>query len=225
MLRTPITVTAAAAALALLTACGPVHMGAAATVGSSGIPASTLNSEVSSLNQALAAAHGRVRRQFPAARTAQVVLSWLVQLRVRDQLALRRHITVTRAEGQQALAAVEAQASQAGQGSKVPFAELAAAAGLPPDQLAAYGRYRAIGEKLVNQLDHHTLPSSQAGLQALNRELGMLQCRAAKSLDIQINPQFGQFSYTQLSVVPGGSALSAPEGGRAGQGAQPGPAC
>ena len=222
MLRTPITVTAAAAALALLTACGPVQMGAAATLGDSGISASALSSEVHNLDQAVQASHGRIQLQFPAARTPQAVLSWLVRFRVQDRLAARRGITVvTPADVQAALRQAEAQARQSG----VTFTDLAAANGLPPDLLPAYGRYRAIGAKLVDQLDRGTLPSSQAGLQALSRELGTLSCRAAKSLNVQINPQFGQFSYTQLSVVPGASTLSAPEGGKAGQGAQPGAAC
>ncbi len=222
MLRTPITVTAAAAALALLTACGPVQMGAAATVGNSGISASTLTSEVQNLNQAIQASHGRIQLQFPAARTPQAVLSWLVRFRVQDRLAARRGITgVTPADVQAALRQAQAQARQSG----VTFAALAAANGLPPDLLPAYGRYRAIGTKLVDQLDQGTLPSSQAGLQALSRELTTLSCRAAKSLNVQINPQFGQFSYAQQTVVPGASMLSAPEGGKAGQGAQPGAAC
>ena len=221
MLRTPITVTAAAAALALLTACGPVQMGAAATVGSTGISASTLNSEVKNLDQAIAASHGRIQLQFPAARTPQAVLSWLIRFQVQDRLAARRHITVTRADTQLALRQASAQARQSG----VTFAALAAANGLPPDLLNAYGRYRAIGNKLVSQLDQGNLPTSQAGLQALGKEFGTLQCRAAKSLNLQVNPQFGQLSYTQLTVVPAASALSAPEGGRAGQGAQPAPAC
>jgi hypothetical protein len=222
VLRTPITVTAAAAALALLTACGPVQMGAAATVGSTGISATTLNSEVKNLDQAIAASHGRIQLQFPAARTPQAVLSWLIRFQVQDRLAARRHITVvTRADIQKALREASAQARQSG----VTFAALAAANGLPPDLLNAYGRYRAIGNKLVGQLDQGSLPTSQSGLQALSKEFGTLQCRAAKSLNIQVNPQFGQLSYTQLAVVPAASALSAPEGGRAGQGAQPGPAC
>ncbi len=222
MLRIPITVTAAVAGLALLTACGPVHMGAAATAGSSGISASTLSSEVHSLDQTIQDSQGRIQPQFPAARTPQVVLSWLVRFRVQDRLAVRRGIkVVTPAQVQTALRQAEAQARQSG----MTFTALAAANGLPPDLLPAYGRYRAIGTKLVNQLDHHSLPTSQAGLQALSRELGTLSCRAAKSLNVQVNPQFGQFNYTQQTVLPATSALSAPEGGRAGQGAQPGAAC
>jgi hypothetical protein len=222
VLRTPITVTAAAAALALLTACGPVQMGAAATAGNAGISAATLSSEVHNLNQAIAASHGRVQLQFPASREPQAVLSWLLRFRVQDQLAVRRGIRVTPAESQQALRQAEAQARQS---NGVPFTALAAANGLPPDLLPAYGRYAAIGNKLVSQLDHHKLPASQTALQALSRELSTLSCRAARSLNVKVNPQFGQFSYTQQTVVPGASALSAPEGGKPAQGAQPGAAC
>lgn len=222
MLRISITAAAAVAALALLTACGgTVQMGSAAIVGSNGISASTLNSEVANLNAAYQAAHGRIRYQFPPARVPQQVLSWLVRFRVRDQLAVRRGITVTPAESEQALAAARAQARQSG----ASLTDLAVANGLPPDLLPALGRYQAIETKLVRQLDGGKLPSSQAALQALGREFNLVQCRAAKSLSIRINPQYGQLSYAQLAVVPSASTLSAPAGVRASQPSQPAPAC
>ena len=221
MLRTPITVAAAAAALAVLTACGgPVQMGAAAIAGNSGISATTLSDEVASLTAAQQASHGAVQFQFPASRVPQQVLSWLVRFRVRDQLAARRGITVPPGEAQRALAAAQAQARQSG----VSLRDLAVANGLPPDMLPELGRYQAIEAEVVRQLDGGTMPSSQSGLQVLSREFNRQQCLAAKSLHITINPQFGQLNYTQLAVVPAASTLSAPAGG-ARLPAQPGPAC
>lgn len=222
MHRIPIIAAAAGAALVLLTACGgTVQMGSAAIVGNSGISASTLNAQVSNLNAAYQAAHGRVRYQFPASRVPQQVLSWLVRFRVRDELAARRGITVTPAETQRALAAVRAQAAQSGASLR----DLAVANGLPPDLLPALGRYQAIQDKLVTQLDGGKLPSSQSGLQALGQQFNRLQCQAAKSLRIRVNPQYGQLNYTQLAVVPATSTLSAPAGVRAHQAPQPAPAC
>lgn len=222
MLRTPIIAAAGAAALALLTACGgTVQMGAVAIVGSHGISATTLNNEVANLNAAYQAAHGRVRYQFPAGRAPQQVLSWLVRFRVRDQLADRQGISVTTAESEQSLAAARSQAAQSG----ASLTDLAVANGLPPDLLPALGRYQAIENKLVDQLDGGTLPSSQAGLQTLSRQFNQAQCQAAKSLGIRVNPQYGQLNYTQLAVMPAASRLSAPAGMRASQAPHSAPAC
>ncbi len=221
MLRTSITATAAAAALAVLTACGPVQMGAAAITGSDGISASTLTSEVQNLTAAYQASHGRIQYQFPVSQVPQQVLSWLLRFRIRDEMAARRGITVTRAQAQQALAAAQAQARQSG----ATLTELAVANGLPPDMLPALGRYQAIQAKLVDQLDGGKLPTSQTALQALGAQFDREQCLAAKSLHIKVNPQFGQLDYAQLAVVPGGSALSAPAGVRPSPSAPAAPAC
>lgn len=221
MLRTPLIVTAAGAALALLTACGSVQMGAAATTSGNGIPTATLRSEVQNLNQAVQAGKGRIQLQFPASRMPQQVLSWLIRFRVRDEMAAHRGITVTRAQSQQALAQAQAQARQSG----TTLTNLAVANGLPPDLLPAFGRFQAIQNQLVNQLDGGKLPTSQAAQQTLGKQFTLIQCRAAKSLDIKVNPQYGQLNFTQLTVVPGATALSAPQGQQASQAPQPGPSC
>ncbi len=223
--RTPIiaiTAAAAAAAVTLLSACGPVQMGAAAVVGNSGITTSTLNNEVNSLNAAYQNAHGAIQYQFPASQAPQVVLSWLVRFRVRDQLAARHGITVTAGEAQRALAATAAQARQS---SNLPLSDLATANGLPPDMLPQLGRYQAIENALVQQLTGGKMPSSQAGLQALSQEFNRQQCLAAKSLHIQVNPQFGQLDYAQLAVAPLTSTLSLPAGARPSPSAAPSAAC
>jgi hypothetical protein len=222
VLRTSITATAAVAALALLSACGPVQMGQAAITGGSGIPTSTLNSEVSNLNAAYARAHGSIQYQFPASQVPQVVLSWLVRFQVRDQVAARRGITVTPAQAEQALAATAAQARQS---SNLPLSDIAVANGLAPDMLPRLGRYQAIENALVRQLDGGKMPASQAGLQALSQQFNRVQCRAAKSLNIRINPQFGQLDYTQLAVVPLASTLSLPGGAKPSPSASPAPSC
>jgi hypothetical protein len=85
--------------------------------------------------------------------------------------------------------------------------------GLPPDLLPELGRYEAIQAALVRKLDGGTLPASQSGLNALNQKFGALQCHAAKSLAIRVNPQFGRLDYNQLAVIPAALKLSAPQGG------------
>jgi hypothetical protein len=210
VLRTSITVTAGAlAALTALTACGTVQMGSAAIVGNEGISSSQLTNEVNNLQDAYQASHGRVQLQFPKSQTPQEVLSWLVRFRIREQMAARNGVTVTPADSQRARAAIAAQAQQ----SNVSLSDLAVANGLPPNLLPELGRYQALQSALVRKLDGGTLPTSQSGLSALSQKFATVQCRAAKSLAIKINPQFGRLDYNQLAIIPAATKLSAPPGG------------
>ena len=210
MLRTSIKVTAGIlAVLGGLTACGTVRMGQAAITGDQGISTATLTNEVNNLEAAYRASNGAVQLQFPLSQAPRQVLSWLVRFRIREEMAVRNGVTVTRADSQRARAAIEAQAQQ----SHVSLANLAVANGLPPDLLPELGRYQAIESALVRKLDGGRLPTSQSGLSALSQKFATVQCRAAKSLAIQVNPQFGRMDYGQLSIIPAELKLSAPQGG------------
>jgi hypothetical protein len=206
VLRTPITLTAAALAAALaLTACGNVQLGAAAVTHTSRIPTATVSAEVSNLDAAYKAHKAKVQLQFPVAQMPQQVLSWLLRFRVREQMAARNHLTITRAETQSALASASAQAKQSG----VTLTDLAVANGIPPDQINELGRYVAIQNQLLDRLDGGTLPTASAALQTLGTQFNTYQCRAAKSMGIRVNPQFGQLDYSQVSVVPAPAKLAA----------------
>jgi hypothetical protein len=210
VLRTSIKVTAGIlAVLGGLTACGTVRMGQAAITGDQGISTATLTNEVNNLEAAYRASNGAVQLQFPLSQAPRQVLSWLVRFRIREQMAVRNGVTVTRADSQRARAAIEAQAQQ----SHVSLANLAVANGLPPDLLLELGRYQAIQAALLRKLDGGTLPTQQSALQALSQQLNAIQCHAAKSLAIKVNPQFGRLDYGQLSIIPAESRLSAPQGG------------
>jgi len=88
VLRTSMKMAAAAlAAGAVLTACGPIKMGAAAVMTSQRISTSTLAAEVSNLNQGYLKYKGKITLQYPVSQMPQQVLGWLVRFRVRDQLA------------------------------------------------------------------------------------------------------------------------------------------
>jgi hypothetical protein len=195
--------------MAALAACGPVRMGSAAIVGDQGIPAATLAKEVTNLETAYKASRGAIQLQFPASQAPQQVLTWLVRFRIREQMAARNRITVSRADNQRALASIAAQARQ----NHVTLAQLAVANGLPPDLLPELGRYQAIELALVRKLDGGTLPTSPSALQNLSAKFDREQCQAAKSLAIRVNPQFGRVDYGQLTIVPAALTLSAPEGG------------
>jgi hypothetical protein len=210
VLRTSMKMAAAAlAAGAVLTACGPVKMGAAAVMTSQRISVSTLAGEVSNLNQGYLRYKGKVTLQFPASQMPQQVLGWLVRFRVRDQYAAAHGIKVTPAQVQAALAMIKSQAASSSPGTPVNLAELAVANGLPPDLLTALARYQAIETVAINRLDGGTLPASSAAQQALGVQFARAECLTAKGLDIKINPQFGALDYSQYSIVPAPLTLSA----------------
>ncbi len=198
-------IAAAAAATCALSACGPVRMGAAAISGGERITGTTLSDQVSNLERAYQAGKG-IQLQFPQARAPQQVLSWLLRFQIRDELAARNHLVVTTGESQRALSLLARQTGRTG----AAFVQLAVANGLAPDMLPDLGRYEAIQNDMFARLNGGTLPRTQARIQALSPEFGRRECVAAKSLNIQVNPQFGQLDYGTLSVIPASSPLSEP---------------
>ena len=209
MLRTPITLTAAATAAVLaLAGCGSVRLGAAAVTSTDRISSATVAAQVSNLNQAYNADKAKVQLQFPAAQKPQVVLSWLLRFKVREQMAHRYGINVTHQQVQAALDSATAQAKQSG----VTLTDLAVANGVPPDQIDELGRYIAIQNGVLARLDGGQLPTDQAALATLGNQFNTSQCRAAKSLGIQVNPQFGELDYRQILVVPAPDKLAATPG-------------
>jgi lambda repressor-like predicted transcriptional regulator len=210
--RTPITLAAATLAAAVaLTACGPLRMGAAAILDNNRISTATLTAEVSTLDAAYQADKAKIQLQFAASQAPQEVLSWLLRFRVQEHLAAREGITVTKAQTQQSLASLSAQAKQSG----ATLTDLAVANGVPPDQITELGRYQAIEDRLVQRLNGGKLPTSStssAVLQALSAKYDKAQCLAAKSLAIEVNPQFGRLNYSQLAVIAETNTLSAPQG-------------
>jgi SurA N-terminal domain len=208
--RTSIKLAAAVLAAGVaVAACGTVKMGAAAIVGNQRISATNLSGEVSNLSTGYRSYSSQITLQYPVSEMPQEVLAWLVRFQVRDRLAEREGITVTPAEVQQALAAITAQIRQSGSTATLP--EIAVANGLPPDMITALGRYQAIETKLLNRLDGGKLPTALAAQQALEARFNGSQCRAAKSLDIQINPQFGTLDYRSFAIVPAPTTLSEPQ--------------
>ena len=208
MLRTWIKLSAAAGVCGLaVAACGTVHMGAAAIVGSQRVSSSNLSAEVANLNAGYQKYRKQVQLQYSASQMPQQVLGWIVKFKVRDRLAQREGITVTSTETQQALSSIEA--SIKAEGESAPLPAVAVANGLPPNMLTELGQYQAIETKLLDRLDGGKLPSASSAQTALEDKFNKSQCLAAKSLDIQINPQFGELDYSDYSVVAAPSKLSA----------------
>jgi hypothetical protein len=197
---------AAAAATCALSACGPVRMGTAAISGGDRITVTTLSDQVSSLERAYKAGRGGVQLQFPQAEAPQEVLSWLLRFQIRDELAVRNHLVVTTGQSQRALSLLARQTGRTGPA----FVQLAVANGLAPDMLPELGRYEAIQSNMFTRLNGGTPPRTQARIQALSPEFSRRECVAAKSLNIEVNPQFGQLDYRTYAVVPAKSPLSQP---------------
>jgi len=199
-------IAAAAAATCALSACGPVKMGSAAITGGQRLTSTTLTEQVTHLENAVQAGHGKIQLQFPQSQAPQQVLGWLLRFRIRDELATRNHVVVTAGESQRALAALAQQTGRTGPA----FVQLAVANGIAPDMLPELGRYEAIQKDMFIRLNGGTLPRTQARVQILSVQFNHRECVAAKSLNIQVNPQYGQLDYRTYSVVPAPSTLSAP---------------
>ena len=207
MVRTSVFVIAAAAAAACaLSACGPVRMGSAAITGGQRLTQTTLGDQVTDLENAVQAGRGKIQLQFPQSQAPQAVLAWLLRFRIRDELATRNHVAVTAGESQRALAGLARQTGRTGPA----FVQLAVANGIAPDMLPELGRYEAIQNDMFIRLNGGTLPRSQARVQVLGVQFNHRECVAAKSLNIQVNPQYGQLDYRTYSVIPVPSTLSAP---------------
>jgi len=192
-------------------ACGTVHMGAAAIIGNQRVSSSTLSAQASNLNAGYQRYRKEIQLQYSASAMPQQVLSWLVRFKVRDHMAQQQHVNVTQANVEQALASITA--SLKANGESAPLAEVAVANGLPPDMLSQLGQYQAIETKLLDRLDHGKLPTASSAQTALEDKFNKSQCLAAKSLDIQINPQYGVLNYSDFSVVAAPNTLSKTQSG------------
>ena len=186
----------------LVAGCSPVKMGAAAIVGNERITIATLDTQVTSLRQAASRYPGIV--QLSQAQQTQETLTWLVRFKINEELARQAGITVSTAQAEQALAQVyaAAKANAEAQGlSNVTLDLILAANGIPPDMSAEVGRYQAINDAFVRQANGGTLPTTTSAQSATTAKLQQAQCVAAKSLKIEINPQFGQMDYAQYQIV------------------------
>jgi hypothetical protein len=197
----------------LVTACSPVKMGAAAITGSQRITIATLTTEVTNLNRAVQMYPSTI--QLSSTQQTQETLTWLVRFQINDELARQAGITVTPAQAQAALAQIYAAAKAQAQAqglSNVTLNLILAANGIPPNLAAEVGRYQAIQNQFVRQVNGGQIPTSTSAQAATTAKLQHARCEAAKSLTIQINRQFGRLDYTQYQVVSAPNPVAAPPG-------------
>jgi hypothetical protein len=198
-----------AAALAVaglaVSACSTNQLGAAAITGNNRITSAKLTNEVANLTAAYHANQAKgIKPQRPVNQATQQVLSWLVLFRIYDQIAAQQRIYVTPAEVNKQLANLSAQASS----NKVTLAEYVSAGGaVPPDLVPQLGRYFAILSTLETRFNGGQPPTTASP--QLQSQVAHTQCVAAKSLAVQVNPQFGVFDYRTYSVVIAAPKLAA----------------
>lgn len=202
---------AALGACVLLSACAPVQMGAAAIVGNQRITQSTLDTNVSNLQAESAKFPGQV--QLPANQMPKAVLGWLVKFAIQDHAASTAGVPVTKAQVQQGIQAVEVQAQQYAQQAGVSNPSIVLlSSGIAPKMMEDLGRYQAQELALAVKYNGGKLPSTQAEDNTVTAQLTKSTCQAAKSLNIQINPQFGRLDYSQYTIVAGADVLSKAQG-------------
>ena len=197
----------------VLAGCAPVKFGAAAIVGNQAITIATLDTEATNLSQSAKPYTSLFK--LSAAEVTQETLTWLIRFQINEQLAQQAGITVSTAQEQTALAQIyaEAKANAASQGvSNASLNLILVAAGIPPNLYTEVGRYQAIDTQYIKQVNGGKVPTATAAQTATTAKLTRAQCLAAKSLQIKVNPQFGQLNYTQYEVVSVPATVARPEG-------------
>jgi hypothetical protein len=197
----------------VVTACSPVKVGSAAIVGNQRITIATLDTEVTNLSQAAKLYPGIV--QLSQVQLTQQTLTWLIRFKINEELARQAGITISTAQAQNALNTIYAQtkASAKAHGiTNVPLSLFLAANGIPPNLHNEVARYQAIDDQFLRQANGGQTPASTAAQSATGAKLTKARCLAAKSLNIKVNPQFGQLDYNQVAVVPAPSPVSRPAG-------------
>jgi hypothetical protein len=200
----------------LLSACGTTQFGAAAVVGNQRISQTDLSSQVMNLQNAAKPYGNQV--QLPQSQMPAAVLSWLIKFKIQDESATATGISVTNSQVQQGIVSIEQQAqqqaSQYGMSSPGP---VLLSSGISPQMMPQVGRWVAQQDAYAEKVNGGKLPTTQAQATTVTAAITKSQCSAAKSLNIKVNPQFGQLSYTSQSgfSVAGTPDLLSAAGGKA----------
>lgn len=186
--------------------CSQQRIGSALLYSNQRVSTTKLADEVANLNAGYNIYVHKTQIQYKPADMPRMVLSWMLRFAAENKVAASRGITVTPAEAQTALSLEKKSVKSAGD----TLTEAAVLNGLPPDMLPQLGTWIQIQIELDKQLDNGKPPTSTTAQAALTAKSTHLMCLAAKSMNIKVNPQYGVYDYSQLSVVAKPSALSAP---------------
>jgi hypothetical protein len=198
-------------ACALIAACSPVQAGSAAIVGSQRITSSSLDQQVSNL-QVAAKPYGS-QITLTSAEQPRAVLTWLIRFSIMDQLAADNGISVTSAQSQTGLSEIQSEAaSSASQEGFSSATALFVGNGISPQMLPDLGTWVAQQTAFEIKANGGTQPTSTAQGNAVTAKYNKAECQAAKTLTIQVSPQFGRLDYSTYTVVPAQNTLSQPAG-------------
>jgi hypothetical protein len=190
----------------IIAGCSQLQLGAAALYGSQRITSAKLSAEASNLTAAYTTYQSKLRISYRPVEIPARALSWMLRFAIVDRLADQQHIAVTPHEAGVALGGAKASLKQSG----LTLSEFAVLVGLPPDMLnPGLGYWIAIQNKLESKIAGGTLPTTPAGQQAATLQLAHLECLAAKSLDIKVNPQYGVFDYGRTGLSSGTAVVFA----------------
>jgi hypothetical protein len=138
------------------------------------------------------------------------VLTWLVRFAIMNQLAAANGISVTQAQVQAGLADIQSEAaSSASQEGFSSAQALFLGNGISPQMLPSLGQWVAQQEAYQIKVNGGKAPTTTAQGNAVTAKYNKAECQAAKSLNIQVSPQFGRIDYTTYTVVPAPDLLSA----------------
>jgi hypothetical protein len=197
-------------ACALLAACSPVKAGAAAIVGNQRITVSTLDQQVANLQASAKTAGGS---SLSAADQPAAVLTWLIRFSIMDQVAADNGISVTQAQAQAGLTEIQSEASQdASQEGFSSGQALLLGNGITPQMEPQLGRWVAQDTEYQIKANGGKEPTTTAESNAVTAKYNKAECQAAKSLSIQVSPQYGRIDYSTYTVVAGPNVVSAPTG-------------
>jgi hypothetical protein len=201
--RRLIAVSAAVLGVGLVaTGCSAVKMGSAAIVGNQRITVATLDTEVTNLSENVQQYHNP--GSLTVAQQTQDPLTWLIRFQINEQLARTEGITVSTTQAETALAEVYAEAKSELESEgvlDVTLDYILSYIGIPPNLAPEVGRYQAIETQFIEQVNGGKIPTATAAQTATTAKLQQAQCVAAKTLQIQVNPQFGRLDYSQYAVV------------------------
>ena len=216
MFRRLVTASAIVGAGLMVAGCAvqPLKLGAAAILGNQRISVATLNGEVTNLSQSAKQYPGVVT--LTATEETQSTLTWLIRYQINEELARQAGITISPAQAQLALRQAydnaTVSAEQEGLTNVTPNLILTAS-GIPPNTANELGRYEAITNAYVKMANGGTTPASGSAAEtAADNKFVKAECTAAKALNIQVNPQFGQLDYSQYQVVTSPSAVTRTQG-------------
>jgi SurA N-terminal domain len=212
--RRLIAVSAAVLGVGLVaTGCSAVKAGSAAIVGNQRITVATLDTEVTNLSENVQQYHNP--GSLTVAQQTQDPLTWLIRFQINDQLARTEGITVSTTQAETALAEVyaEAKSELESEGvSDVTLNYILSYIGIPPNLAPEVGRYQAIETQFIEQVNGGKIPTATAAQTVTTAKLLQAQCVAAKTLQIQVNPQFGRLDYSQYAVVSVPGPVARPQG-------------